>query len=225
MAWASFPCQDLSLAGNGAGLKGKRSGIFWEFWRLIHGLNSENRAPRTVVLENVSGAITSHKGKDMAAISGNALAGEGYRFAPIVVDASYFLPQSRPRLFIIAVHQDLYPPADLLCLGPQMPWHPENFGIPYDLLNDDARSAWLWAHLPIPAPQVPSIGRYHRRRAFGVAWHSAFETRRLLEMMTPIQSRKGQGSKAHGPKNDRHNLPAYTTKRQRCQSPACGSTV
>ena len=32
LAWASFPCQDLSLAGSGAGLQGKRSGTFWPFW-------------------------------------------------------------------------------------------------------------------------------------------------------------------------------------------------
>ena len=35
LAWASFPCQDLSLAGAGAGLKGERSGTFWLFWRLM----------------------------------------------------------------------------------------------------------------------------------------------------------------------------------------------
>lgn len=72
LAWASFPCQDLSLAGNGAGLKGKRSGLFWEFWRLMRGLRAENRAPHIIILENVYGAITSHKGRDMAAIC-NAL--------------------------------------------------------------------------------------------------------------------------------------------------------
>jgi DNA (cytosine-5)-methyltransferase 1 len=38
MAWASFPCQDLSLAGGGAGLKGERSGTFWPFWNLMKGL-------------------------------------------------------------------------------------------------------------------------------------------------------------------------------------------
>ena len=35
LAWASFPCQDLSLAGNGAGLGGRQSGTFWPFWRLM----------------------------------------------------------------------------------------------------------------------------------------------------------------------------------------------
>ncbi|WP_164709019.1 DNA cytosine methyltransferase, partial [Pseudomonas viridiflava] len=77
LAWASFPCQDLSLAGAGAGLQGKRSGTFWPFWKLIESLGEENRAPDIVVLENVGGALTSHEGKDFAAIS-DALAKSGY---------------------------------------------------------------------------------------------------------------------------------------------------
>ena len=57
LAWASFPCQDLSLAGGGAGLKGDRSGTFWPFWNLMKGLVKENRAPRLIVLENVCGTL------------------------------------------------------------------------------------------------------------------------------------------------------------------------
>lgn len=64
LAWASFPCQDLSLAGNGAGLNGERSGTFAPFWKLIRGLESEQRKPHLIVLENVVGTITSHAGKD-----------------------------------------------------------------------------------------------------------------------------------------------------------------
>ena len=45
LAWASFPCQDLSLAGSGAGLKGERSGTFWPFWKLMQGLEEEDREP------------------------------------------------------------------------------------------------------------------------------------------------------------------------------------
>lgn len=68
LAWASFPCQDLSLAGSGAGLKGDRSGTFWPFWHLMKQLGKEGRAPSVVVLENVCGALSSHDGKDFAAI-------------------------------------------------------------------------------------------------------------------------------------------------------------
>lgn len=60
LAWASFPCQDLSLAGTGAGLKGDRSGTFWPFWKLVNHLCEEHRAPRMIVLENVYGTLTAH---------------------------------------------------------------------------------------------------------------------------------------------------------------------
>jgi len=43
-----FPCQDISFAGKGAGLQGKRSGLWWEYHRLI----SELR-PRYAIVENV----------------------------------------------------------------------------------------------------------------------------------------------------------------------------
>ena len=46
LAWASPPCQDISLAGDRAGLDGSRSGAFWPFWRLMLGLRAEGRAPR-----------------------------------------------------------------------------------------------------------------------------------------------------------------------------------
>ncbi|MEO8433839.1 MAG: DNA cytosine methyltransferase, partial [Pyrinomonadaceae bacterium] len=68
LAWASFPCQDLSLAGAGAGLKGKRSGTFRPFWTLMEALVEEKRAPLLIVLENVCGTLTSHEGKDFSTI-------------------------------------------------------------------------------------------------------------------------------------------------------------
>ena len=54
LIWASFPCQDLSLAGMGAGLRGARSGTFWPFWERVNSLKEAGRAPALVVLENVS---------------------------------------------------------------------------------------------------------------------------------------------------------------------------
>ena len=86
LAWASFPCQDLSLAGGGAGLKGERSGTFWPFWDVMNGLIAGDRAPKIIVVENVCGAITSHNGKDFAAICAT-FARAGYRFGALVMDA------------------------------------------------------------------------------------------------------------------------------------------
>ena len=104
LAWASFPCQDLSLAGAGAGLDGARSGAFWGFCSLMRALARAGRAPRLIVLENVAGVLTSKGGADFAAICA-ALQGLGYRFGALTIDAAHFLPQSRPRVFIVAIRR------------------------------------------------------------------------------------------------------------------------
>ena len=75
LAWASFPCQDLSLAGAYAGIGHRankelsRSGTFWPFWSLMRELQKEKRAPKIVVLENVYGILRSNKGNDFKAIA------------------------------------------------------------------------------------------------------------------------------------------------------------
>src|SRR6185437_3067160 len=102
LVWASFPCQDLSLAGAGAGLSGERSGAFWPFWKLIVQIANGGRKPTIIALENVCGTLTSHGGRDFASIA-DAIAGAGYRFGAMILDAADFVPQSRQRLFIVAV--------------------------------------------------------------------------------------------------------------------------
>ena len=124
LAWASFPCQDLSLAGSYRGLGRERdkvstrSGTFWPFWKLIRSLAQDGRAPRAIVLENVYGCLTSQEGKDFAAIA-SALAELDYKFGAAVIDAVHFVPQSRPRVFFIAFRGDKGIPASLIAEGPQ----------------------------------------------------------------------------------------------------------
>jgi len=124
LAWASFPCQDLSLAGMGAGLKGDRSGTFWPFWKIIRKLGTENRAPKMIVIENVCGTITSHEGKDFSAIC-KALHDEGYLFGAFVVDAAEFVPQSRPRLFIVGLKQGISKTSLVMTHEIDPKWHTE----------------------------------------------------------------------------------------------------
>lgn len=80
LAWASPPCQDISLAGDRAGLAGSRSSAFWPFMRLMQGLRAQGRAPKMIVIENVAGLRSSRDGRDFEAICG-ALADAGYRWA------------------------------------------------------------------------------------------------------------------------------------------------
>ncbi len=97
LATASFPCTDLSLAGNRAGLRGAESGVFWEFARVLDEMGPDR--PERVLIENVPGLVTSNGGHDLIeALKGlNAL---GYVCDVAIVNASHFTPQSRPRLFI-----------------------------------------------------------------------------------------------------------------------------
>ncbi len=119
LAWASFPCQDLSLAGGGKGMGGAddevrtRSGAFWLFHDKIRHLRSRGRAPRAIVLENVVGVLTSHGKRDFQAIVA-ALDALDYRVGALVVNASRFTPQSRPRVFFVALAKPLFAP----CLAP-----------------------------------------------------------------------------------------------------------
>ena len=109
LAWASFPCQDLSLAGAGRGLSGARSGVFWSFERLMAQLVDDGRAPRLVALENVPGLMSSHGGRDLETAA-SAIAALGYHIAMFTLDASHFTPQSRRRLFLIGIRNDLSAP-------------------------------------------------------------------------------------------------------------------
>jgi DNA (cytosine-5)-methyltransferase 1 len=91
-----FPCQDISVAGNRAGLAGDRSGLWWEFHRILGELR-----PRWCVIENVAGLLSSNRGGDLGAILG-ALGDLGYGYAYRVLDARWFgVPQRRRRVFIV----------------------------------------------------------------------------------------------------------------------------
>ncbi len=100
LATASFPCNDLSLAGSRSGLRGKQSSAFWGFVRIISEM--KERRPPIVLIENVVGFLTSNHGKDLedALTSLNKL---GYQVDALILDAANFVPQSRQRLFIIGV--------------------------------------------------------------------------------------------------------------------------
>lgn len=194
LAWASFPCQDLSLAGAGVGLKGERSGAFWPFWKLIKALGEEDRAPRLVVLENVCGALSSHHGKDFAAL-GAALSDAGYRFGAVVMDAIHFLPQSRPRLFIVGVHKTSPIPRFLLAGGPEGEWHPPALAQAYGKLSRSSQDAWVWWRLPAPPARASIFADMAQDAPDSVAWHTAAETEKLLGMMNEHNRAKVEAAK------------------------------
>ena len=91
-----FPCQDVSMAGNRAGLAGERSGLFFELARIINEVK-----PKWFILENVPGLLSSNQGWDMATVI-ETLAKIGYCISWRVLDSQFFgVAQRRKRVFIV----------------------------------------------------------------------------------------------------------------------------
>jgi len=164
LATASFPCTDLSLAGMRKGLAGGQSGSFYSFVKLMGGMGPAR--PGLILLENVPGLLTSHGGADIGRAL-TALNGIGYRVDMLTVDARWFVPQSRKRLFIIGVRSSgksagtrfferrdsrLRPGSVTRVVGRAtgIRWHfndipppPENHGITLaDILEPDSNVKW-----------------------------------------------------------------------------------
>lgn len=177
LAWASSPCTDLSLAGNRAGFAGAQSGTFWQFIRLLDEL--EDDRPEAVVLENVVGLATSHGGDDLTAAI-RAFNRLGYSVDVLSIDARRFVPQSRPRLFLVGAQN---PPEDV----------PEP--------NSELRPDWLqWvfgdkslrthrAKLPAPpAPLTDGLGEEIEDMPLDdERWWDAERTERFVSSLSPTQ--------------------------------------
>lgn len=104
LATASFPCTDLSLAGHWNGFEGDQSSTYFGFIRTLQALGAGK--PKLVLLENVAGFLTSKNGADFVRAV-TTLAGEGYWIDCIVLDAKSFVPQSRPRVFVVGFHESV----------------------------------------------------------------------------------------------------------------------
>jgi DNA (cytosine-5)-methyltransferase 1 len=197
LAWGSFPCQDLSLAGAQAGLGGHRSGTFFPFWRLIRALGAEGRGPPLVALENVCGTLTSDGGRDFEAIA-EAFSDAGYAFGALVIDAALFTPQSRPRLFMVGVRQDLAIPSTLRQVGPTAPFHTPALVAAVGRLSPIVRSRFIWWRLSVPPPRVRRFADEIEAAPCDVAWHRQSDTDRLLGMMSPLNRAKVEAARSAG---------------------------
>jgi len=197
LAWASFPCQDLSLAGNGAGLDGSRSGTLVKFWGLLRDLARDNRGVPIIALENVTGALTSNEGRDfqtMAELASDA----GYRFGAIVIDAARFVPQSRPRLFFVAVSECLtVPPAHQL-RDQSDDWFNSRLQAAVSSLSPALKERWIWWALPRAPKIAGSLNDVIEFDGASLTWNSPEETRRMLGMMSESNAAKVRKAQAYG---------------------------
>lgn len=191
LAWASSPCQDLSLAGARKGLSARRSGAFWGFWRLIEQLDAEQRAPRLIVIENVVGLLTSNGGEDFRQLC-DLLAGAGWSFGALELDASHWLAQSRPRLFVVATRDTATGLA-----GPSGPFHSRGVVEAHAGLSDQARAAWRWWALAAPARRNADLAAVLEPDD-RVEWLDEARTAAILDQMSPLHRQRLDAAVALG---------------------------
>lgn len=197
LVWGSFPCQDLSLAGAGAGLEGARSGTFHAFWRLVEGWAVEGRAPKIVALENVVGTLTSHGGADFRTICAS-FARLGYRYGALTIDAALFVPQSRPRLFFVGVRDDVAIAPELTAPGPLAPFHSQGLRRAAESNPSTSADRWVWWNLPVPPRSNRVFADLIEDVPSDVAWRGEAETAALLAMMSPLNLAKVEAAKRAG---------------------------
>lgn len=147
LSWASFPCQDLSLAGLIAGIEGERSGLVWEWLRVM---DEMSEIPPVLVAENVTGLVSVDGGSQYRMLH-DALRSRGYLVGAMQLDAVHWVPQSRPRVFVVAVKKDAYIPTSILANGPT--WAHSKAVIAAAKGLED----WVWWNLPAPAPRKTTL--------------------------------------------------------------------
>lgn len=143
LSWASFPCQDLSLAGLMGGINAKRSGLVWEWFRVMDEMTTR---PPILVAENVIGLVSAEGGAYYRALH-RALVKRGYKAGAVLLDASRWVPQSRPRVFVIAISNEINIPQNLFDTQPN--WlHADAI-----IRASKGIDGWVWWRLPEPRPR------------------------------------------------------------------------
>ena len=147
LAWASFPCQDLSLAGLSGGIHASRSGLVWEWLRVIDEMRV---APQVLVAENVVGLVSSDGGSNYKALH-QALVQRGYRVGAMHLDAVRWLPQSRPRIFVVAIKAGSALPHHLMDNQANWLHSPAIVKVAAELED------WVWWSMPAPPARTSTL--------------------------------------------------------------------
>ena len=147
--WASFPCQDHSAAGRGLGFTGQRGSLVFQVTRLLDGARLNGTAPKIVAMENVTGFLNAFESEDFASLV-TALVSAGYRPGAVMMNARDFLPQSRERVILVAVREDIVPAEALMATKPVEPWHTKALQRAVDRLPAYVERQWIWWQMPLP---------------------------------------------------------------------------
>ncbi len=193
--WASSPCQDFSLAGKGLGLRGARSGVFDVWISKVQDAVASGFAPKIIAFENVVGLLSRKSGADFTHVV-RALSALGYQVGALEIDAKVFLPQSRPRLFVIAVRADI-DVSGMLDDQPNGLFHTAKVQKYMATAPRDIKKSWCWWRHAQPDVQIASLASV-LVDAPDTRWLDRREVANLVSMMSaPSLGRLAQ-AKASG---------------------------
>jgi DNA (cytosine-5)-methyltransferase 1 len=191
LSWGSFPCQDLSLAGNMGGLSSSRSGLVWQWLRVMDELPER---PPLAVAENVVGLVSAAQGEHYRKLH-HALVERGYRVGAVVIDAVHWVPQSRKRVFVIAVDAGI--PIGQFETDQPVWCHPVSIVRASEGLRD-----WVWWDLPKPSVRKKQLNELIE---FSAPCHEPEKQQRLLQLV-PEKHREKMTIEAN---NGRIVFPGY----------------
>ncbi|MGN2432626.1 DNA cytosine methyltransferase [Pseudomonas syringae] len=197
MAWASSPCQNFSSAGLGDGLLGASSSVFVKWWDLIATKALLNTSPKIIVIENVAGLLNSRNGLDFEMIS-KCFITSGYFFGVVMMDAIHFLPQSRPRIFIVAVRSEYSLPYFLTLEKPSVTWHPPHLVRAIQSLPESLRARHVWWSLPQSIRRTSQLVDFISSEDEHISWHTEAQTLKLLQSMTKTNLDKINNIRSQG---------------------------
>ena len=111
-----FPCQPFSIAGCRKGFKDEkgRGNLFFRIAEIL-----DEKKPAAFMLENVKNLKSHDKGKTFAVIN-DTLTALNYKIFTKIIDARYFVPQHRERIYIVGFRKDLIP-KDFEFIFPESP--------------------------------------------------------------------------------------------------------
>lgn len=177
LSWASFPCQDLSLAGNAEGIRAKRSGLVWEWLRVMDEMPIR---PPLLVAENVVGLVSTDQGAHYRELH-QELVARGYVVGAMQLDAVHWLPHSRPRIFIVAVDKRATIAKKLIS---DTPTWAHSSAVQKAALDLDA---WTWWNLPEPEERQ---NRFSSIVDFSLPCHDEATSQKNLAMVPKAHFQK-----------------------------------
>ncbi|HCA27741.1 MAG TPA: DNA (cytosine-5-)-methyltransferase [Betaproteobacteria bacterium] len=196
LAWASFPCQDISLAGLVEGIHATRSGLVWEWLRVI---DEMPKRPTVLVAENVAGLVSLNEGAHYRALH-QSLVERGYHVGAMLINADRWVPQSRQRVFVVAIDARSLLPLSLT--SSSYNWlHPVSVrraahGLP----------GWIWWSMPQPPKRQSSLADI-------VEWNAETQDPKAQQRNLSLISPRHASTLESLPANERLAVPGYKRTR------------